>query len=136
MRIYKTLAILALTLVPVAASAQTNSELKGKGFIDFGVRGTSTTGEPSRYERFRDLQDGFFLENFRYDTTINGWRVNLGADKVAEKLPPLVRAVTYTGYTPLDPSQPVAFDGATVKWNGKVFTLDANTVFLDETVRS
>ena len=25
----------------------------------------------------------FFLENFRYETTLNGWRVNLGADKVA-----------------------------------------------------
>jgi hypothetical protein len=34
-------------------------------------------------------------------------------------------------YSALDPSQPVAFDGSTVKWNGKTFVLDENTLFLD-----
>jgi hypothetical protein len=40
-------------------------------------------------------------------------------------------AADYAGYTALDPSQPVSFDGNTVKWNGKTFTLDDNTIFLD-----
>ena len=44
---------------------------------------------------------------------------------------PRASAADYAGYTALDPSQPVSFDGNTVKWNGKTFTLDENTLFLD-----
>jgi hypothetical protein len=40
-------------------------------------------------------------------------------------------AADYVGYRALDQSQPVSFDGNTVKWNGKTFTLDENTIFLD-----
>jgi hypothetical protein len=40
-------------------------------------------------------------------------------------------AADYVGYSALDQSQPVSFDGKTVKWNGKTFTLDENTLFLD-----
>ena len=40
-------------------------------------------------------------------------------------------AADYAGYSALDQSQPVSFDGKTVKWNGKTFTLDENTVYLD-----
>ena len=34
-------------------------------------------------------------------------------------------------YIPLDQSQPIAFDGSTVTWNGQTFVLDQNTIFLD-----
>jgi len=44
---------------------------------------------------------------------------------------PRASAADYAGYTALDLSQPVSFDGATVKWSGKSFTLDENTLFLD-----
>jgi hypothetical protein len=40
-------------------------------------------------------------------------------------------AADYMGYSALDQSQPVSFDGKTVKWNGKTFALDENTLFLD-----
>lgn len=40
-------------------------------------------------------------------------------------------AAEYPGYVALDSSQPIAFDGATVKWNGRTFTLDEHTLFLD-----
>jgi hypothetical protein len=40
-------------------------------------------------------------------------------------------AADYAGYSTLDQSQPVSFDGKTVTWNGKTFTLDENTLFLD-----
>ena len=40
-------------------------------------------------------------------------------------------AADYVGYSALDQSQPVSFDGKTVKWNGKTFALDQNTIFLD-----
>lgn len=44
---------------------------------------------------------------------------------------PNAQAADYAGYTALDPSQPVSFDGKTVTWGGKTFVLDANTLFLD-----
>ncbi len=44
---------------------------------------------------------------------------------------PRAGAADYAGYTALDPSQPVSFDGNKVTWNGKTFTLDENTLFLD-----
>ncbi|MEO7415383.1 MAG: hypothetical protein ABIZ81_18715 [Opitutaceae bacterium] len=44
---------------------------------------------------------------------------------------PSAVAAEYTAYSALDQSQPVSFDGKTVKWNGKTFTLDENTLFLD-----
>ena len=44
---------------------------------------------------------------------------------------PRASAAAYAGYSALDQSQPVSFDGETVKWNGKTFVLDANTLFLD-----
>ncbi len=44
---------------------------------------------------------------------------------------PRAGAADYTGYTALDRSQPVSFDGKTVTWNGRTFTLDENTLFLD-----
>ncbi|HEX2853366.1 MAG TPA: hypothetical protein VHO24_09015 [Opitutaceae bacterium] len=44
---------------------------------------------------------------------------------------PGASAADYAGYSALDPSQPVSFDGKTVKWNGRTFTLDENTLFLD-----
>src|SRR6185436_20200027 len=40
-------------------------------------------------------------------------------------------AVDYVGYSALDQSQPISFDGKTVKWNSKTFALDENTLFLD-----
>jgi hypothetical protein len=45
---------------------------------------------------------------------------------------PARAATAYAGYTALDPSQPVSFDGQTVTWNGKTFTLDEHTLFLDQ----
>lgn len=45
---------------------------------------------------------------------------------------PCVGAAAYSGYIALDSTQPIAFDGDTVRWNGQTFTLDANTLFLDQ----
>lgn len=40
-------------------------------------------------------------------------------------------AASYEGYTPLDPAQPISFNGTSVSWNGMTFTLGPRTVFLD-----
>jgi MtrB/PioB family decaheme-associated outer membrane protein len=55
------------------------------GSFDFGIRGTSTTGDAARYERYRDLGDGLFLERIRHSTQQNGWLIDLGADHVGRK---------------------------------------------------
>jgi MtrB/PioB family decaheme-associated outer membrane protein len=82
MRIFKSILILAMASVPAAAVAQTKPETTApsSGFIDFGVRGTSTTGQPARYERFRDLSDGLFLEGFRFEKMQSGWLFAAAAD--------------------------------------------------------
>lgn len=84
MRIFKGILILAVALAPAAATAQTkpaaDTPAATSGTIDFGARTTSTTGQPARYERFRDLGDGLFLETFRFSTEKNGWQIDLNAD--------------------------------------------------------
>lgn len=81
MRIFKSITILALVLAPAAAYAQsTDVPMLSRGFIDFGGRGTTTTGEPARYERFRNLKDGLFVDTFRVDAEKDGWLIKLGAD--------------------------------------------------------
>lgn len=46
-------------------------------------------------------------------------------------MPVAAEEYNYTGYTPLDPNEPIAFDGQRVTWKGRTFTLDRNTIFLD-----
>lgn len=36
------------------------------GTIDFGYRGTSFTGDEARYNRYRDLRDGLYVNRFRF----------------------------------------------------------------------
>src|SRR6185503_17801030 len=36
------------------------------GTIDFGYRGTSFTGDEARYNRYRDLRDGPYVNKFRF----------------------------------------------------------------------
>lgn len=75
--------ILAFALVPMTANAQTAAAPDTKsnsGWVDFGVRGTSLKGDGARYERYRDLGDGLFLETFRWQAETGGWFVNLNAD--------------------------------------------------------
>jgi hypothetical protein len=50
---------------------------------------------------------------------------------IAAVMPVASEEKAYTGYTPLDPADPVTFDGEIVTWGGKTFTLDENTIFLD-----
>jgi hypothetical protein len=82
------LVILAATLIPVAANAQTASTSEvapSSGWVDFGVRGSSLTGDAARYERYRDLGDGLFLEAFRWRTETKGWFMDFDASHVARR---------------------------------------------------
>ncbi len=91
MRTSTLLRVLALVLVPAAAGAQApvaESEplvTTADNWVDFGVRGTRLTGDGARYERYRDLGDGLFLEAVRYHREQNGWFVSFGGEHVGRR---------------------------------------------------
>jgi MtrB/PioB family decaheme-associated outer membrane protein len=76
--------IAAFTFLPLTAAAQTTTP-STIGSIDFGGRGTSLDGDGARYERYRDLGDGLFLETFRLRTEPNGWLLDAGADHAGRR---------------------------------------------------
>ncbi len=55
------------------------------GFVDFGVRSTSVDGDAARFERYRDLGDGLFLERLRVRREAKGWVFELGGDHVGRR---------------------------------------------------
>jgi MtrB/PioB family decaheme-associated outer membrane protein len=93
MRTSKTVLILALAFVlPAAISAQQPAPaneptppIVTKFVADFGARGTTTTGDASRYERFRDMSDGVFLETARFHREQYGWVVDGNGDHVGRQ---------------------------------------------------
>jgi MtrB/PioB family decaheme-associated outer membrane protein len=59
---------------PVTAPDTPAPARAGRGFIDFGARGTTSDGDAARYERYRDMSDGIFLETA---TFVRDWRTSL-----------------------------------------------------------
>ena len=92
MRASTMFSVLVIALLPGVATARqqaaTESEplaiLPGNSF-DFGVRGTHLTGDSARFERYRDMSDGLFLETLRYNRALNGWLVALTGDHVGRR---------------------------------------------------
>ncbi len=82
MRITRVLLVVALALVPASASAQIGDIQGVGGTIDFGVRGTDLTGDPARYERYRDLGDGLFMDVLRLYNNTDNWWVKFSGDHV------------------------------------------------------
>ena len=74
--------ILALALLPATASGQTIGWTvpAGTNIIDVGVRGTDISGDSARFERYRDLTNGLFLEAIRWDGKKNDWDLTLRGD--------------------------------------------------------
>jgi MtrB/PioB family decaheme-associated outer membrane protein len=70
-------------VAPVVAAAQTQEPPRITGAIDFGIRGTSLSGDAARYERYRDLGDGLALEGVRLSRERRGWLFDFMADHVA-----------------------------------------------------
>jgi MtrB/PioB family decaheme-associated outer membrane protein len=94
MRITTVCFTVALALAPLATSAQTTTATQQTtpaitppwtGTFDFGGRGSELDGDAARYERYRDLGDGLFLEGVRLDRERNDWLFNFSADHVARK---------------------------------------------------
>ncbi|MEO7192791.1 MAG: MtrB/PioB family outer membrane beta-barrel protein [Vicinamibacterales bacterium] len=55
------------------------------GTINFGSRTTSISGDGARYERYRDMSDGLFVEGFRFATERRGWVFDTLADHVGRR---------------------------------------------------
>jgi hypothetical protein len=75
-------------MIPALAVAQqedTAALPPATGWLDFGVRGTHVSGDPARYERYRDLGDGLFLETFRLSRDRNNWLFDLRGDHVGRR---------------------------------------------------
>jgi MtrB/PioB family decaheme-associated outer membrane protein len=74
---------LALVGVPATTSAQRLAQTppitrSAIGSIDFGVRGTTTKGDAARYERYRDMGDGLFLQRVQVNREVNNWVLDFG----------------------------------------------------------
>jgi len=82
MRISRVLLVVALALVPASASAQIGDIQGVGGTVDFGVRGTDLSGDPARYERYRDLGDGLFMDVVRLYNNTDNWWVSFKGDHV------------------------------------------------------
>lgn len=78
---------LTLAVLPATASAQTIGWTvpAGTNIIDVGARGSSINGDSARYERYRDLADGLFLEAIRWDGKKNDWLFSLKGDHTLYK---------------------------------------------------
>src|SRR5688572_7424160 len=50
------------------------------GEIDFCLRVSGVSGDPARYQRFRDLRDGPTLDRLRYDRDTAGWKFQAAMD--------------------------------------------------------
>lgn len=55
------------------------------GRIDFGLRGTALDGDAARYERYRDLGDGLFLETARANREYAGWLIDFRGEHVGRR---------------------------------------------------
>jgi MtrB/PioB family decaheme-associated outer membrane protein len=86
MRIRPLITTLALAVIPAAASAQDATSPPIRNMVDFGVRGSNISGDSARYERYRDLGDGAFLEAVRLRReTDNGWILDFTGDHVGRR---------------------------------------------------
>ena len=52
------------------------------GTVDFGFRANNTTGDPSRYQRFRDLRQGAYLDRFKFGKETQSWVFDSTASNV------------------------------------------------------
>lgn len=82
-------AALVLVLAPVAwaqpALLPSRPLAPTGGTIELGARFADLQGDQARFERFRDISDGAFLDRFRYDRANDGWVFELGADHVGRR---------------------------------------------------
>lgn len=77
--------VMAALLLSCASGARAQQDAQPQGSVDIGYRGTDLTGDKARFERFRDLPDGGFVERFRFDREGINWIFNSAADHVGRR---------------------------------------------------
>jgi MtrB/PioB family decaheme-associated outer membrane protein len=92
MRISTAFVVFGLALVPLTANAQpavaptpAPALPAWTGTFDFGVRGSSGDGDRARFERYRDLGDGLFLDGVQLHRERNDWFLGFTADHVGRR---------------------------------------------------
>jgi len=63
----------AQSQTPPSVEVQRPLDRSGYGQIDFGGRFTSVSGDAARYQRYRDLRDGVFLDIPMYHRETDSW---------------------------------------------------------------
>jgi MtrB/PioB family decaheme-associated outer membrane protein len=71
----------ALQAPPAATDVGTSTS----GSFDFGGRGTTYTGDPARYNEFRDMSNGLFLDNFGTAIQKSGWFMDVNGNNAGRK---------------------------------------------------
>src|SRR5262245_21297787 len=74
--------VIALAATPVFAQIKEQSTT---GTADFGARGSSLTGDTSRFERYRDLSEGMFLDLFRLERAQGVWLFGASAQNLGRR---------------------------------------------------
>jgi MtrB/PioB family decaheme-associated outer membrane protein len=101
LRIAPLVVVLGIALLPPAVGAQpapdSNTATVNRGFVDIGLRGTDMTGDGARYERYRDLGNGGFLEAFRLERVQSGWSFDLAATHAGRRDQRFTGTVTRPG---------------------------------------
>ncbi|MBI4264372.1 MAG: MtrB/PioB family decaheme-associated outer membrane protein [Acidobacteria bacterium] len=75
-------ALLMAAALPAAAQNASQPAPQGVGSFDIGGRLFTVEGEPARPQRYRDLGDGTFAENFTYRRDDDRWRFTAKATHV------------------------------------------------------
>lgn len=82
-----TFLVVALLAAPLHTARAQESMVPAQpdAAVDIGVRFTDVTGDAARFQRFRDMGDGAFLDRLRLDRDIDGGRFALRADHVGRR---------------------------------------------------
>src|SRR5512144_2166416 len=70
------------TQLPQPLPATTLPDVGANGAVAVGMRFNELTGDPARYQRYRDYQDGMNFDTFRFDRKAETWFFRSGAEHV------------------------------------------------------
>lgn len=70
---------------PAAPVEEEGAEVTFTNWVDFGVRGTNVDGDAARFERYRDLGDGLFLEGFHLGRDTGRWLLDVDGQHVGRR---------------------------------------------------
>jgi len=130
-----------LALIPATASGQTIGWTvpTGTNILDVGARGTSLDGDSARYERYRDLGNGLFLEAIRWDGQRKDWLFSLKGDHTLYKDQKYVARADRPGRVKtwfLWDQVPMLMSNTTQTLFREDFTTEPNVFTIDPAIRS